>query len=169
MKKVFFTIFSILFIAGQPCSAINFYPEKRAAAYIKKTLKTKEIDNLHGVSVKDDLLSENATIIYAFNLPFENDLYYAIFTEARGRHEKFDYLVITNSEKEIVKVKVLKYRSEHGGEIASKKWLSQFENYSGGPLKYGKDISAISGATVSAKAITSDIPRAVKILAESLN
>ena len=80
----------------------------------------------------------------------------------------FDYLVTVNLAFEIEKVKVLKYRSEHGGEIASKKWLQQFTGYSTGELKYKKDISAISGATISASSITSDIQIVLKILKTNL-
>jgi len=69
----------------------------------------------------------------------------------------------------VEKIKVLKYRSEHGGEIASKKWLEQFENYSKGELRYKKEISALSGATISANSIVEDIPKVLKILKISCN
>jgi Na+-translocating ferredoxin:NAD+ oxidoreductase RnfG subunit len=42
-------------------------------------------------------------------------------------------------------------------EIGSRKWLKQYSGYSGGELKYGKDIQTISGATISANALTRDI------------
>jgi Na+-translocating ferredoxin:NAD+ oxidoreductase RnfG subunit len=73
-------------------------------------------------------------------------------------------VVITDNNATIKQVKIIRYRSEHGGEIASKKWLSQFEDYSNGNLQYGSDISAISGATISAKSITQDIPDVIRLL-----
>jgi len=42
-------------------------------------------------------------------------------------------------------------------EICSKNWLKQFIGYQGNPLRYKADIDGISGATISANSITSDI------------
>lgn len=76
------------------------------------------------------------------------------FTE---RYEHFDYMVILNNDLSIKKVKILVYDGEYGYEITSKLWLKQFIGYSGSDLKYGTDVQAISGATVSAQSITDDI------------
>lgn len=86
-----------------------------------------------------------------------------------GRFDLFDYLLVTSEDFTIKKVKILKYRSEHGGEIASKKWLAQFENYSSGGLQYGRDISSLSGATISGSSLVNDIPKALNILKNSSN
>ena len=58
----------------------------------------------------------------------------------------------------IKKVKVLIYRENYGGEISSKRWLSQFiESPEDDSFVYGDNISAISGATISVKSITESI------------
>ena len=68
------------------------------------------------------------------------------------------------------KIRILKYRSEHGGEIKSRKWLSQFENYTAEkPIRYKKEISALSGATLSATGLVDDVPKVLTILQESVN
>ena len=108
-------------------------------------------------------------VIYRFKQTGSGQNLYAVFAQAKGRFDFFDYLVVTNENFVIKKVKVLKYRSEHGSEIASKKWLVQFENYSLGELQYGKEISALSGATISANSIVTDIPKVLKILQSSCN
>ncbi len=82
------------------------------------------------------------------------------------RYENFDYMVILNADLSIKKVKVLVYEGEYGYEIASKLWLKQFIGYFGGDLKYGTDIQAISGATVSAQSITDDIQLLVQSVKE---
>lgn len=82
---------------------------------------------------------------------------YIVATSARGRYDYFDYLVIYNTELVVEKIRVFEYRSDHGYEICSKKWLRQFENNSGCNIQYGQEIDAISGATISASSITEDL------------
>jgi hypothetical protein len=81
---------------------------------------------------------------------------YAILASAKGRMESFDIMVIYNTHSEVEFIKVLVYRSSHGQEITNKNWLKQFYAKTG-LFTYGKDIQAISGATLSAKSITEKI------------
>ena len=89
---------------------------------------------------------------------------YAIVSAAIGRYDMFDYLVLYNTEKFVLHVTVLTYRSEHGTEITGKRWLTQFQGYAGEPIRYGHEIDAVSGATLSGKSITADIQRVTKAL-----
>ncbi len=146
----------------------DFYSEKKALKMVKNALKEKNINIVEIVDVKYSSGKQEPVKIYRIS-KVEADDFYAVFTQAKGRYDFFDYLIIANLEFTIEKVKVLKYRSEHGGEIASKKWLMQFENYSSGNLRYKKEISALSGATISANSIVADIPKVLKILKSSCN
>jgi Na+-translocating ferredoxin:NAD+ oxidoreductase RnfG subunit len=63
--------------------------------------------------------------------------------------------VIFNKDLTVRQTKILAYREEYGGEIGSKRWLSQFDGKSGDEtLEYQKNIDAISGATISARSMT---------------
>ncbi len=85
-------------------------------------------------------------------------VYFSDFDESN--YETFDYLMILNAEKEIIKVQVIDYPGEHGYEVSSKRWLRQFQGYTGNQsLDYGKNVDAISGATISGNSITSDIKK----------
>lgn len=78
--------------------------------------------------------------------------------EAAISFEFFDYFIITDMNMQVLKVNVYNYQATQGHEVMSKGWLRQFIGFSGKEkLVYGKDIEAISGATVSAVAITDDI------------
>jgi len=80
---------------------------------------------------------------------------YAFVDKAPSKAAQFDYLVLLDNQLIIKKSKVLIYREEYGGEISSKRWLKQFVGKSAiDQLKYGKDIIAISGATISARSMT---------------
>ncbi len=148
--------------------AADFYGEKQALKMVKTALKDKEIMLVEKVDVSDVFGKAEPVVIYRFSRT-KGDDFCVIFAQAKGRYEMFDYLIIVNHEFAIEKISVLKYRSEHGGEIASKKWLKQFENYSSGELRYKKEISALSGATISANSIVADIPKVLSILKSSCN
>ncbi|MDV7187466.1 FMN-binding protein [Lutibacter sp. TH_r2] len=87
--------------------------------------------------------------------------------KAFGKVDYFDFLVIFNEDLIVAKVKILVYREEHGGEIGSKRWLKQFIGKpSSKKLKYFEDIVGISGATLSAKALTHEVNRVLKTVSE---
>jgi hypothetical protein len=82
--------------------------------------------------------------------------------ESSVSHEYFDYFALLNSQYSILEIKVYNYAATHGQEICSKAWLKQFRGFDGSKqLRYGKDIDAISGATISGIAITEDVGNAV--------
>lgn len=85
--------------------------------------------------------------------------------EVNVSHEYFDYFALMNTQYSILEIKVYNYAATHGQEICSKAWLKQFKGYNGSKqLRYGKDIDAISGATISGIAITEDVGTAVGTL-----
>lgn len=88
---------------------------------------------------------------------------YAYIDKAPSKTDKFDYLVLFDSNLIIKKTKVLVYREDYGGEIGSKRWLKQFNGKSCKErLQYEKDIIAISGATISANSMTIAINNLLK-------
>jgi len=87
-----------------------------------------------------------------------------VLTTARGRYDKFDFMIIYNQDCIVELIKILVYRSDYGAEITAKRWLSQFYTKKEDSLKYGTDIQAISGATFSAMSLTKNVNRINKIL-----
>ncbi|MFC2124269.1 FMN-binding protein [Bacteroidota bacterium] len=83
--------------------------------------------------------------------------------------EFFDYFAVLDTDARVMKIDVYNYQATHGQEICSNGWLKQFVGFSGSEqLIYGKNIQAISGATISANAITYDINYRVSCLRNSL-
>lgn len=79
--------------------------------------------------------------------------------------EYFDYMILTGPEGIIRSVRVFNYQSTHGHEICSRGWLRQFVGYDGSePLTVGKNVDAISGATISTNNISYDIEKVVETL-----
>lgn len=76
-----------------------------------------------------------------------------------------DYLVLYNAAFEVEKVKVFRLNSEHGVEVTSPGWLRQFTGYSPGKkLTVGKEVDAVSGATITVNNFTSDIQETTNLL-----
>jgi len=93
---------------------------------------------------------------------------YAYVAKAFGKVDFFDYLVLLDKDLIILKTKILIYREDYGGEIGSKRWLKQFIGKTqNDDLRYGDNIAAISGATISVKVMTkamNDLLKSLKIL-----
>ena len=93
---------------------------------------------------------------------------YAYIAKAPSKTAEYDYLVLINSELSVVKIKVLIYREEYGGEIGSKRWLKQFIGKTqNDEFRYGDNIDAIAGATISVRSMTNamnDLMQSLKIL-----
>lgn len=88
----------------------------------------------------------------------EESIGYYYIGRAFGKAAYFDFLILTDQNLTIAKIKILVYREDHGGEIGSKRWLKQFIGKTmDQSVVYQKDVAAISGATISAKAMTSEV------------
>jgi len=84
-------------------------------------------------------------------------------------YEYFDYFILFDTNATVRLVKVFNYEATHGQEITARGWLKQFSGYSASKsLEVGKNIDAISGATVSVYAITLDVQDKTRLLRKIL-
>jgi hypothetical protein len=82
-----------------------------------------------------------------------------------GESEYFDYFILFDSEKRVMLVRVFNYAATHGQEVSVKRWLDQFAGHDGAePLRVGKEIDAISGATISVYALVADVQEKTLLL-----
>ena len=90
---------------------------------------------------------------------------YAYMGKAPSKTDEFDYLVLLDKDLIVLKAKVLSYREDYGGEIGSKRWLKQFIGKTkNDDLRYGDNIAAISGATISVRSMTNAMNNFLKSL-----
>jgi len=123
---------------------------------------SSEVNSLLPTKIKEDnlfkILKEEKTIGYFY------------IGKAPSKTDQFDYMVLFDTKLNVRKAKVLIYREDYGNEIGSKRWLKQFIGKSSEDnLKYGQNVDAISGATISARSMTFAINRllqSIKILKE---
>ncbi|WP_298286360.1 FMN-binding protein [uncultured Lutibacter sp.] len=164
MKKIVF----ILVIGMSFLSLTN----SKIEALIQKEIKAYfDIENYTKQSLKvsqeiNETLPIQISSTNFFKIVSNNELKgYYYFGQAFGKADYFDFIVIFDESLVISKVKILVYREDHGGEIGSKRWLRQFSGKTKDKqLEYQKDIAAISGATISAKAMTTEINKLLKTI-----
>jgi Na+-translocating ferredoxin:NAD+ oxidoreductase RnfG subunit len=101
-----------------------------------------------------------------FSLVEDQDtLGYYIFLTVPSKLDKFDIGLIYSLNSEILLVKVLTYREDHGGEVGSKRWLKQFIGLGAdAPMVLNEDIQGISGATISCESATNGTREATRFL-----
>ena len=85
---------------------------------------------------------------------------YLVLSSAMGRFEEFDFMIVYNADLTMTVLNILVYRSEFGYQVSSRGWLKQFLDK---PVEtqytYGKNIDAISGATLSGNSLTDNLNR----------
>lgn len=119
--------------------------------------------DLSGHNLSMDSLLRKGDRLFKF-LREEELAGYMLRSSAKGRYENFDYIVFYNPNLAVLGLKVTVYRSTHGAAICQTKWLGQFQGYAGGELILGKDIDAISGASISAQSMVEDMQRCVRLM-----
>ena len=126
---------------------------KKATKLIEKTYA---VDDLH-LEYKE---FQTNSVVGDFYKIFDSDLLfgYAFIGTAPSKTDTFEYLVVFDLSLIIKKVNVLVYREDYGGEIGSNRWLRQFVGKARSTdLAVGKNIAAISGATISVYSMTNAV------------
>lgn len=120
----------------------------------------KEGLQLKIIELNDGKVSEGKALNgHIYQIIDQNELKgYAFVAQAQSMKNVFDYLVVFNPMLTIEKAKVLIYREQHGRQIGTTRWLSQFKgmDFTDRP-ELGKQIDGISGATISAKSMTNAV------------
>jgi len=168
-KQVLTLVFSIALMSfGLPKNI-----QKKVDKEIKSAFSLEDF-NMEAIEIPKVISSELPSVFSDDNFfqikTIDSLLGYAYIGKAPSKTDKFDYLVLFDTEFIIKKSKVLIYREDYGGEIGSKRWLKQFIGKSeNDTLLHGKDIMAISGATISTMSLTkaiNDLLKSIKILHE---
>lgn len=105
----------------------------------------KELLQYFGQDVEKRKISSNSN---HYSLSKNDSIYgYICFEQSPSKHDQFDFMAIYSAEMELLKLRVLVYRENYGGEISNKRWLNQFVT------RNPKKVQAISGATISVESL----------------
>ena len=95
---------------------------------------------------------------------------YALLDNSKGKSMPITYLIIFNTNQEIIHSKIIKYREAYGGEVSGKKWLAQFKGMEKDSLyTFPQDIAGISGATISVRSVTKGFSKLSLLLPYIIN
>ncbi|MDH7605195.1 MAG: FMN-binding protein [Melioribacter sp.] len=84
----------------------------------------------------------------------------AMLDNVLGKSLPITFIVIFDSEGRILTAEIVKYRESYGNAVQEKSWLNQFNGKDvNHQFKVGKDVSSISGATISANSVTTGIKK----------
>lgn len=89
---------------------------------------------------------------------------YGVVLEEMGKHEPITFFVAITPDGRVKDVLVLEYRESRGGEVRQKGFLKQYAGKtSRDPLELEEDITPITGATISARAISDGVKKALVV------
>jgi Na+-translocating ferredoxin:NAD+ oxidoreductase RnfG subunit len=93
---------------------------------------------------------------------------YLVESQVVGRSGPFGIAVLLNERHVVKRATVVSYPWSHGREVGRRSFTGQFDGK--GPedaIEIGKDIDAVTGATISCTAMTGGVRKAVELLAKS--
>ncbi|GMT50149.1 MAG: FMN-binding protein [bacterium] len=89
---------------------------------------------------------------------------YAIIDNVIGKKEYITYMLVISPKGKIKGVEILAFRESQGSEITNRGWRGQFkEKDIQDPIRLRQDITNISGATLSCRAITKGVRKLLAI------
>lgn len=84
----------------------------------------------------------------------------AVVTEEIGKYRPMTFLVALDDADVVRRVDLLVFRESHGYQVEGRTFMDQFAGLSRkDPIRVGKDIDAVSGATLSARGISKGVKR----------
>lgn len=92
----------------------------------------------------------------------------AMVDDVPGKSERITILVATAPDGTLRDLEILAYREAYGGEVAQEAWRAQFRGRKAGdPLRVGRQVRNVSGATISTNSVTAGVARCLAALAAS--
>jgi thiamine biosynthesis lipoprotein len=127
------------------------FPGCDRALEVRRLLTTDEKRDLEKTLHRP--LEEKGFLVY-LGLHGEDLDGFAVITNEIGKTEPITFIVGVNRDGTVRRVAVMVYRESHGGEVETRRFLSQFERKSlADPIELHRDVINVSGATLSATAM----------------
>lgn len=148
-------------------SLLNCFGENSQIIFEKFTL-TSQLRNSIEKKVGQKFFSNE---IYLYKIYNEKKIIgYGLLDNVYGKSLPITFLVMYDSEGKILCSEIIKYREPYGGAVQSKEWNDQFKGKNvNSDFQPGKDISGISGATISVNSLTKGIKKLTLLLNEILS
>lgn len=106
--------------------------------------------------------------VYFYNIKLNGSTVgYALLDNVYGKSLPITFLVIFNIMGSIKSSHIVKYREQYGVAVKNESWNNQFVGKNAdSSFEVGKDISSISGATISVNSVTKGIQKLSHLIKE---
>lgn len=142
----------------------EFFPRSQAVTFQRFDLTPEQLTRLAS-QLGYALRKPNYTIYIAKT--GEQIDGYAIIDEEKGQHLPITFAVQFSPQGAVVRQEVMVYRERYGDEIRDARFRGQFVGKNiKSPLREGEEVIAVSGATVSSRAMVVGVRRALVLLDE---
>lgn len=142
----------------------EFFPKSQAVSYQRFELTPEQRDRLQrrlGYPLPKPVYT-----IYVARTG-ENIDGYALIDEEMGQHLPITFAVKISPQGLQQRLEVMVYRERFGDEVRDPRFGKQFAGKnSGDPLRPGEDVVAVSGATISSRAMATGVRRALVLVDE---
>ncbi|MFY0652638.1 MAG: FMN-binding protein [Cyclobacteriaceae bacterium] len=143
-----------------PKSAIKKMDKSIKSAWAVEEYETIQV-SLEGLTEFKLDGNEKVSVIKAQN----ESIGFMVLSQAYGKYDFFDLMVLYDNELKIKSSAVLVYREDFGGEIGSGRWLRQFVGKDkSSQFKLDEDVQGISGATISVRSATREFKRVTSLM-----
>lgn len=170
MKKIYYLSILLLF-ASVAAGSIKEDTEELIRGKLGESIETEFIKFKIPPSLKRDIENETrqrfyGDFVYIYKIFKDEKLVnYAVVDNVYGKSMPITFLVIYNTDAVIEHSGIIKYREQYGGGVKSEEWNSQFKGKnSDSGYTVGKEVSAISGATISANSVSRGIKKLTLLL-----
>ena len=173
MKKIFNILFILSFlypseIKERTLDSIKSFFNEEIEIFDKKFKIPKKTKNEIQNKIKQKFFRDQ--IFYWVIKKNKQEIGYALLDNSIGKSMPITYLVIFNTNQEIIHSEIIKYRESYGGEVSGKNWLNQFNGMRRDSLyTFPKDIAGISGATISVRSVTKGFSKLSLLLPHIIN
>jgi Na+-translocating ferredoxin:NAD+ oxidoreductase RnfG subunit len=142
----------------------DFFPKSQSVTYQRFELTTEQRARIvHRVGYD---LAKSAYTVYVAKTGETIDGY-AVLDEEMGQHLPITFAVKLSPQGAVQRQEIMVYRERYGDEIRDPRFRQQFIGKSAAdPLRPGEEVIAVSGATISSRAMAVGVRRALVLVDE---
>ncbi len=123
------------------------------------SIQKEHVEKLLGSRIRED------TYTFWIGDKDESPVGYAVTLNVVGKEQPITFMVGVSPEGKVVGVEVLVYRESQGSEIRSRRFMQQFiDKTIAAPLRLGRDVDSISGATLSSRSTAHAVKKALALV-----
>ena len=167
--KTGLTIFALIalpLVSALPgCSGTNTIAQRRTAivgGLFGDKIQTLQMQPVNG---RKDGQATARPFVNRITDDTGNLLAYTVQMQVVSRSGPFTILIVVQPDLCILRAEVLEYRADRGRQVCSPKFTDQFTGKcADDPIELDKDIHAMTGATISSRAMTEGAKNAIRII-----